>query len=152
MPSLQLEKVGEPSPFAEYFREELERRDWTQSSFKYLVGVSASTVSRWYNGEAEPNHENVVAIAKAFGVTVHQVMQHLLIDSRKLESKPTFDTGRREVRAKIDPEIKLFMEDFNDLPKEFQMMVKSILHPIYFLGLSKLKPRHPRLGAYRGHH
>lgn len=59
-------------------------RGWSQEELAAQVGVSRQALSKWENGAAMPDAENILAIAKLFGVTT----DYLLIDGEQASIAP----------------------------------------------------------------
>ena len=49
-------------------------RGWSQEELAAQVGVSRQALSKWENGAAMPDAENILAIAKIFGVTTDYLL------------------------------------------------------------------------------
>lgn len=56
---------------SERIKELRKKQGLTQQRLGELVGVKKSSISQWENGEHAPSGDNLVALAKAFGVSAH---------------------------------------------------------------------------------
>ena len=53
-----------------------EHEGFTQESLATRLGVARQTVAKWESGEATPDLDNVCALAKLFGVTIDDLVNH----------------------------------------------------------------------------
>lgn len=51
----------------------------SQTGLGDLVGVTRQTVSRWETGQCMPEREHLLALARLFGLTTHQLFERLEI-------------------------------------------------------------------------
>lgn len=56
---------------SERIKELRKKQGLTQQRLGELVGVKKSSISQWENGEHAPSGDNLVALAKVFGVSAH---------------------------------------------------------------------------------
>jgi transcriptional regulator with XRE-family HTH domain len=56
--------------FAEKLKTLMKLRGLNQGELSRLCGVSQNAVSKWLSGKAEPSISNTIAVARALGVTV----------------------------------------------------------------------------------
>lgn len=59
--------MSDAKAFADWFKQELKRNDWTAADFIKRSGIPRSTVYSWSRAERKPSFEYVEAIAEAFG-------------------------------------------------------------------------------------
>ena len=52
------------------------RENLTQEQLAEIIGVSRQAIAKWEKGESTPDLENCVALAKAFDVTVDDLIQY----------------------------------------------------------------------------
>ncbi|CAM3505626.1 DNA-binding helix-turn-helix protein [Streptococcus pluranimalium] len=62
------------SKFASRLKELRKKHGLTQKEIAKLIGISQSSYSNWENGNREPSLENVVRLAKLFGVTTDYLL------------------------------------------------------------------------------
>lgn len=62
------------SKFASRLKELRKKHGLTQKEIAKLIGISQSSYSNWENGNTEPSLENVVRLAKLFGVTTDYLL------------------------------------------------------------------------------
>lgn len=60
--------------FADWFRRQLDRREWNMSDFARRSDISPSVVGRWARGERIPEPASCDVIADVFGVDVDTVL------------------------------------------------------------------------------
>lgn len=53
-----------------------EHEGFTQESLAEQLGVARQTVAKWESGEATPDLDNVCALAKLFGVSIDDLVNH----------------------------------------------------------------------------
>ncbi len=89
-----------------YICEKREAMGWTQEKLASMVGVSTKTISSWENGKSKIQHENMMKLADALGVSVVDIM----------EGKDITGLNEKEKQI-IDEQIKELMKQVNDLNK-----------------------------------
>lgn len=60
--------------FAERMRDIRKLRGHTQESLAELLNVGKMTISRWERGEAEPEMDNIIRLAKALNVSTDYLL------------------------------------------------------------------------------
>lgn len=75
------------------------QRHQSQAGAAAAVGVSQATLSRWENGEAEPNSEYRAAYAKALGITVEELGRIIYGGTSPSQPAPQRAKTRKAVRS-----------------------------------------------------
>jgi len=74
--------------FKETFKKLVDRNDTNQTDLAKYVGFTPQTVSKWYNGKAEPNTETIKKIARYFNVSTDYLLGNdLNIDNQDEKQK-----------------------------------------------------------------
>lgn len=60
--------------FGERLKELLEEKGLSINQFAEKIGVSASAVSAWTRGVKQPTADNIILIARFFGVTTDYIL------------------------------------------------------------------------------
>ena len=95
-------------------------QDVTQEALAERLGVSARTVSRWENGTTMPDLVMVVELAKAFGVSIPELVgggrKEPAMDAATEETARTMATyGEHEVRARRKRTVAAMLAAFGAL-------------------------------------
>lgn len=61
-------------PFGEWLREQLDKRGWTVSDLAARMSVQPSTISRYVNGDREPQGQYIQRIANGLEITPQEVL------------------------------------------------------------------------------
>lgn len=61
---------------------------YSQEQLADELGVSRQAVSKWERGEASPDTDNLIALAKLYGVTVDEVLFNKSTSKPALQAKP----------------------------------------------------------------
>lgn len=71
-------------------------RHMSQEDFAKEIGVSRQSVYKWESGQSYPEVERLLKIARAFGVTVDDMLNDELDINRKGEAVPVEEVAREE--------------------------------------------------------
>ena len=66
---------------------------WSQEDFAEKLNVSRQAISRWENGTALPDAQNVLQISKLFGVTTDYLLGHTVITKPNIINQIKKHTG-----------------------------------------------------------
>lgn len=94
-----------------------QKRGWTQRQLARQLNVSHQAVSKWENGDAAPDVETLVALARLFGVTIDRVINPKPADLRtsgSLFSRRKVDDFDEEEEDDGDDEDMPDVEDDDD--------------------------------------
>lgn len=73
---------------------------FSQDALAEQLGISRQSISKWERGESSPDTDNLLALARIYGVTVDE-----LIDSDKEIDKPKKKNTNKETAAERKPRI-----------------------------------------------
>jgi transcriptional regulator with XRE-family HTH domain len=63
------------SDFADNLRAQMDKRGWTQTDAADALSVSQANISRWLSQNHEPSADVLIRIAKAFGITLDELLR-----------------------------------------------------------------------------
>lgn len=92
-------RVDSEQTFGNWFRQQLERREWSQQDFSRKAKLSPSTVSDWARGQKIPDPSSIDVIADVFGIDVDEVLTRAGHRPQVEPFDP--DDPKREFRAMI---------------------------------------------------
>lgn len=75
-------KHSNPDRFDEWLRDEMLRRELTQSELARKAGISQTLISQWVNGRRTPSILSAKAIADGLDVPIELVLARLGLDPR----------------------------------------------------------------------
>ena len=101
-------------PFSLWFRRQLDAKGMTRGDFARRAGVSARTVTAWYNGERVPDPTSCDIIADVLTLSIDHVLER---------------AGHRPVPDEVDPvkaELLATLERI-DLTPEWEVTIREVL-------------------------
>lgn len=106
----------------------------TQEQFARRIGIKRSLLGAYEEARANPNPNNLIAIAKAFNVSVENIQRH---DLRKLRETPslTMSFDRQAAQSRVDttaPPRSMFADDdpFGDPPQTHRPDLADVPKPL----------------------
>lgn len=109
-------------------RELREHAGFSQAALAKAIGVDTSLISRWEKGIREPSLSQIMAVARALGVTLDYLLHSRLEAHFQFRSKKTLDAKKKASieSALVDAEMQLHYLDVcytlnKQLPKPFTL-------------------------------
>ncbi|MBT9555938.1 MAG: helix-turn-helix domain-containing protein [Myxococcales bacterium] len=91
------------SPIRQRIREHRAKRGWTQAKLAERAGLALGTVGLAERGKHDPHHVTLDAIARAFGITVEELMMPYRMSSLSVsEPPPSHDELPQSLRGLVD--------------------------------------------------
>lgn len=107
---------------------------YSQDVLAEKLGISRQAVSKWERAESSPSVDNLVDLAKLYGITVDEMLN---TDGDKVVIKTQSNT-KKDVKGKIKSVISK-ANDFGIYPEIAKQMAKfpfALIIPILYIGLS----------------
>lgn len=70
------------------------KRGFSQEGLAEKLGVSRQAVSKWERGEASPDTDNLIALARLYGVSIDELLGH--VPEARADGMPHDDAGQSE--------------------------------------------------------
>ena len=75
--------------FGERFKDLREKAGYTQDGFSAKTEISQSYISRIESGDYDPSLKTIARVARAFGMTIAQLMEGVDVDPNGKEKQPS---------------------------------------------------------------
>jgi len=98
--------------FSEWFRNELNKRDWSQADMARISDMKSSHISRLINGDRNPGKKTCRQIARAFKIPQQEVFIH---------------AGQIDPPHNYDPEINRIIHKISELKPEYRIEVEDLI-------------------------
>ncbi len=109
---------------------------YSQDVLAEKIGVSRQAVSKWERGESSPDTDNLIALAKLYGITLDDLLN---TDVEIADVKPD-PTTKKDIAGKAKSLLSK-VNDFGIFPKTAAALAKfpyAIIVVILYLGLSSV--------------
>lgn len=106
--------------FGDWLWEQLNQRGWGISDFAERADVSPSSVSRWAGNKRLPDPPSCALIAKALKLDVDYVLE-----------RAGHRRGTATDLSAMDPRVRLYFLNFQNLPERMQQVVLKQLEAVY---------------------